>query len=177
MAHPDTLLVFVNPYAAPLDQEGRPTAVYPWDPSHNPGRGWVGARLEARGDAIVPVYDEGPVAIPFLMASNHYRRGIAHGDLIAADAETLRRCGFPDDQFQNPQAVLANARARALAEWKAHHPGEVPAIESAQAVASSPPTPPAAAAAAKPPGDAPPAVQAKPEAPAADAPAPKKAAP
>jgi hypothetical protein len=134
MAHPKTLLVHPNPYAAPLDEKGRPTGAYPFDPQHDPGRGHVGARrgLDDEG-ALVFEYESEPVPLPFILTSNHYRRGVACGDIIAADLETAIRCGITEKEFRAPSAVVAEYRAARLDEWKAQHPGETAAIEQAPA--------------------------------------------
>ncbi|WP_394847399.1 hypothetical protein LZC95_08030 [Pendulispora brunnea] len=85
----------------------------------------MGARLQAEGDDVAFVFDEGVVVLPYLVHSNHYRRGVQHGALVAADEETARRCGVP---FRDPSEILAAARADAIARWTAERPDETPAI-------------------------------------------------
>lgn len=162
MAHPKTLLVYPNPFTSPLDERGYPTGAFPWDPQHNPDRGWVGAHLareietdpktgEERevGEVFFAFDDiEAPIALPFILTSNHYREGVVRGDLIAADEETAVRCGIAKGDFKDPKAVIAAYRERAVAAWKAEQGVEaVPAIDRPKPPPTAP-EPPATTTAA-----------------------------
>lgn len=141
---PRTLSVYANPYSH-VDEQGRPQGALPWDPQgHNPGRGWVGAHLEAvqtkaatsvviKGVAYETeaaehartlVFDHEPTTLP---ETPYYLAALRRGELFAADEATAKMAGL---KFVDPETALAAAKADAITRWKqqAHeyHGGDIP---------------------------------------------------
>lgn len=135
------LVVFANPFAAPLDSRGRPAAFVQYDPAYTGGSvRYVGASLDAkvtrkedsfsarqsRIDKTV-VYD---MAAQPIVDTMYHRRLIQSGDLIAGNKKTARRAGCKPEAWVEPSKALEAARARAVAAWSAENEGEAPPIES-----------------------------------------------
>ena len=124
-----TLSVLPNPYLS-FDHEGRPNHHVPWDPDHNPDRGWVGAHLcavvhkrDAQGfathqDTFVEFDLDTPTMLP---ATHYYLAHLRSGELIPADEATSKQIGRP---FVDPKTVLADAKAKLADRWAAHYPDE-----------------------------------------------------
>lgn len=139
----DTLRVCPNPYKF-VDADGTPMGVFPEDPEYAGGtRRWVGASLcpvrtkitqerdphteRAHKQTTCFVFDMGPHERP---ATPHYLQGIRTGDLLAADLETARLAGLPEDpktaeamglpMWATPEKVLEREKAAAHARHRAH---------------------------------------------------------
>jgi hypothetical protein len=138
------LTVIVNPFAAELDQHGRPCAHVLYDPAHSGGSAqYIGAQLnrvvvEKRSFSYAPgakqviagggqqdrvdlsfSYDLEPVQIE---DTKYHRKMIADGALVAVDARTAKAASV---EFIDPKTVIAKDRERRIADWKAQH-GEEP---------------------------------------------------
>jgi hypothetical protein len=62
-------------------------------------------------------FETEPVEVPDIQ---YYHEHISrNADLIAADADTARRCGI--SKFVEPAKILADAREKALTEWDSQH--------------------------------------------------------
>ncbi len=127
------LRVYANPWRA-LDHLGRPQCVVPFDPTHRPDRGWVGAILDPELTRVTSVPSAGENRNPrqvtvFKFTSDaielplkntqgviheHYIRAIQDGDLIPADLPTARRCRV---KFADPKAVLEATKRDAIAKF------------------------------------------------------------
>lgn len=143
---PKTLRVVVNPFAKPLDHDGRPAAAVATDPAyHNPDNHLVGATrahemLEARapvdlrtltGDDRLSLQDSWrefspePLTIPDTPYYRECCRPSVDGgpSLLPANEATARALGVA---FRDPSAViLADAKFRAE-QWAKDHDGELP---------------------------------------------------
>lgn len=80
-----------------------------------------------RGTSMVQVdihrhlfaFDIGPQRVP---NTAHYRKGVLHGDIFAADLASSQDLG--QARFIPPAQALAAARDKAIAEWKASYGSE-----------------------------------------------------
>ena len=130
-----TLRVLANPWHH-LDHEGMPAGACACDPNeHNPNRAFVGAKLSAE-ETRKAMPEKGITArhrVTFefseeaqeLPNTEYYRRAVNSGELIAADAETAKLCGFKRDGFSDPKALLAAEREKAATQFYANY-GEWP---------------------------------------------------
>ncbi len=132
----------VAPRSITIDQLGTPCGHYPTDPHQDVGRKWVGARLDrkrtkklqnlgpldnARSARQRTVFEfcgisgheitakalgeKKAIALPY---TQHYRRGIRRGELVAADEATAAACGV---KFRKPADVLADFEKSAIARF------------------------------------------------------------
>lgn len=126
------LRVVANPFATPLDHEGRPCAAVQYDPQHSAFVRHIGAeRVEVVEDKRAPArpdrvrvswrFDLEPLPIE---DTGHHRAFIASGELLAADAETAKRAGLK--LHVDPLERLKQACAERIAEWRLDHNGELP---------------------------------------------------
>ncbi len=137
-----TLRVYANPYQH-LDHEGRPANACPCDPdNHTPDRRFVGATIkatkteeadpklgkEARYDRFFEFTEE-KVEIP---NTDYYRRAIKSGQLIAADEETAKLCGFYKGEYLDPKAVLETEKKEALKRFRAERGEDPPCFPGEQ---------------------------------------------
>lgn len=138
--------VVPNPYRM-LDAAGNPIAVYPCHMKHAPGE-YVGASktlnvlqparfvdLKTRAGVrrevaefdrsrAVFTFTTDPVDVPADgVVGAYYRKGVAAGALLPANAETARLCG---KGFVPVADALSAARRHAAAEFKREH-GDLPA--------------------------------------------------
>jgi|JI10StandDraft_1071094.scaffolds.fasta_scaffold03642_6 hypothetical protein len=145
------MLIIPNPFAAPLDVEGRPMGRTLVDPAHPRPFEIYGGKLarkvlrheneedldrkkarsidmrEARVKAIAEVRMR-PTRVTL---SQYVRERVLSGDLIAADLETALACGMSRKDFLPPIDVLRRAMTARLAEWRAtHDPTDLPAIHN-----------------------------------------------
>lgn len=125
------LRVMPNPFAAPLDHEGRPCAAVQYDPQHSHFVRHIGAqrvetiteKRKGRPDKIVVTwtFDVSPVDIE---DTQFHRDRIASGELLAADAETSKRVGLKI--HADPLERLRVACAERLTEWVRDHETGLP---------------------------------------------------
>ena len=141
MAAPKTLSVYPNPFHS-LDHEGHPCGTMPLDPDHAPGaRRWVGATICTERTRILkePWNQRTSVSLAgrtqqvnvgsapsqrtyfafelepqVVLDSAYYRRAVADGSLLAADAAAAARCGVA---FVAPMAALRSAATAAVSRW------------------------------------------------------------
>jgi hypothetical protein len=122
----NTLKVLPNPWAT-LDHVGRPNHAVPFDPEHNPDRGWVGAELDREQTRVTSVppkhenrnarqitvfkFSAEPVVLPI---TEHYLRALKDGSLIAADSATAQRAQMP---YRDPGTMLEQTRKSAIATF------------------------------------------------------------
>lgn len=138
------LLVVPNPFAAPLDRNGRPAAAVQYDPDHV-ARGsvvYIGAErkqklIEQRpeiGATWSPtgnqqdkyeVWFEFDLNASEVVDSQYHRQRILDGELLAADLETAKHVGIKAEEFRPPVQLLEEAKAGAVKAWKDQH-GEAP---------------------------------------------------
>jgi hypothetical protein len=133
------LVVVINPFASPLDEQGRPCTIVQFDPDHTPagtirrigcsldraplkdarkpGNGRGSPSQYPRFDTRV-IYDLGAKPLPHSV----YHVGlIREGALLPADEASARLCGVP---FVPPEQALAKALRAAVAAWLLDHHGE-----------------------------------------------------
>jgi hypothetical protein len=130
------LRVVPNPFAAPLDHEGRPCGAVQYDPEHSRFVRYIGA---TRADEVLEkrpandlrghrvdvrwVFDLAPVDIE---DTNYHRGMIASGELFAADESTAKRGGL---KVLAPFAdALRVARSKAIDAWTKDHDGDAPPV-------------------------------------------------
>lgn len=129
------LTVVVNPFAAPLDHEGRPCTIAQYDPEHAARYTLIGCERreriiekrkgDRRGDRtdVTWAYDLTPANIE---DTNYHRGLIRDGVLLAVDESTAKRAGF---KALAPWAdALKVAKAKAIAAWSKDHDGEAPPV-------------------------------------------------
>lgn len=126
-----TLRVLANPWQH-LDHEGLPAGACACDPDeHNPNRAFVGAKLKAtetrKADPKRGITARHRITFEFsdevqeVPNTLYYRRACHRGELIAADQETAKACGFKPGGFEDPPGLLASYRAKALADFEKNH--------------------------------------------------------
>lgn len=124
-----TLRVYANPYLH-LDHEGQPAGACPCDPDeHTPERRFVGAKLKAdlirKADKSKGISAKHRISFEFsdeaqtVPDTAYYRAAVNSGELIAADLDTAKACGFVEKSFRDPKAVLADAKKAACDAFKA----------------------------------------------------------
>jgi hypothetical protein len=146
---PATLKVLANPYFA-LDANGMPAAMCRWDPEvGRPGAvefiGVTIARKQEPFEERSPfrkratprrpaklVYAQTPVEIPLTPMHRDYVR---QGALLAADQPTARACLI---FFVPPANALAQAKAQAIAQYRASN-GQDPPVEQWEGAVKGPP--------------------------------------
>lgn len=145
----ETLRVFVNPFAAPLDKHGQPCALPRFDPeTGRPGEiHWIGGhyertRLDARGNVLKAgkggmnarkrlggvkdpieskaVYD---MTVQPVTHTDWHIKLVREGALVPADAATAKLCGVA---FQDPRDALEEAKRKVIAEYVATYLAEPP---------------------------------------------------
>jgi hypothetical protein len=130
------LRVVPNPFAAPLDHDGRPCAVVQYDPEHAARYTLIGVErrervLEKRapGSAqqtrvdVTWAYSLEPVTIE---DTGYHRALILEGSLLAADEGTAKRAGL---KMLAPWAdAIRMARAKAIDVWAKAHDGDAPPV-------------------------------------------------
>ncbi|MGN6103713.1 MAG: hypothetical protein ACTHU0_01285 [Kofleriaceae bacterium] len=135
------LRVVPNPFAAPLDQHGRPCGFVRHDPDHPAAQEYIGARMvrEVIGNRRPPNhpqatrldsrlhYDLTPRPI---VDTSYHRKRVRDGDLLPADDATARRCGV---KFEPPAKRLASLEEAAIAEYAGRCGGALPPVETWQA--------------------------------------------
>jgi len=137
LASKKLLLVVVNPFATPLDHEGRPCTIAQYDPEHVAGYTLI--RMERK---TKPLPDAGGTkrATPRVDTTWSYslepkkiedtlfhRELLKTGVLLAADAATSKAAGF---KVHAPwEDLLFAARDKAVRAWIAQH-DEPPPVES-----------------------------------------------
>ncbi len=139
------LSVLANPWHA-IDHKGRPccavrqeltSSVIPKVPV------FIGAKLNApildpdvqgnresehQGNRQAVLYrtftfSPGALTVP---ATKYYKRAIKDGALLAADLDTALECGISAKEYQEPEAIRASEKAKALANYKATYGKEPP---------------------------------------------------
>jgi len=132
----------VAPRSVTIDQLGTPCGHYPTDPHQDVGRKWVGARLDRKRTKKLQILkkldnarsarqrtvfefcgisgheitakalaEKKPIALPY---TQHYRRGIKTGELVAADQATADACGV---KFEKPGDLLARREKEAISRF------------------------------------------------------------
>lgn len=161
------LRVVANPYAE-LDGLGRLAGRVQLDPDAAAGSlRYIGARLEA--EILVKFAGEGrdgkPISDPRgthlqdtrwrfsgdvegIPDTPHHRAALRDGSILPADASTHRAIFGASRPFVEPDKALAEARARALAAWRAEHDTD-PAFLADEPPAAAADSKPAAKPAAK----------------------------
>lgn len=146
-----TLRVIINPFAAPLDENGRPCAIVNYDPEHTGKPGSVrriGCTIERKLDDVrergkwkgqkpgtsAPaqykrfntkvLYDLSPQPI---VDSLYHRKLVQDGALLAADDPTAKLC---DVEARAPGEGLAASAAERLQDWIYDRDGAVPDVGS-----------------------------------------------
>lgn len=123
------LRVVANPFAAPLDDRGRPCAAVRYDPTRSPHISYIGAQRVAqvvekrpaggaRSDRVLVtwLFDVAPVSIE---DTQYHRERIAAGELFPADGETAKRLGLK--MHVDPNERLKVACAERVVEWQRQH--------------------------------------------------------
>lgn len=163
-----TLRVIPNPYAE-LDARGRIAGRVQLDPDAAAGAlRYIGARLEA--EILVKFAGEGrdgkPISDPrgthiqdtrwrfsrdveTIPDTPHHRAALRDGAIFAADAATHRAVFGAARPFVEPAKALADARASALAAWRAEHDSDPAFLADEPPPAAAADTKPAAKPAAK----------------------------
>lgn len=116
------LAVMVNPFCAPLGEDGRAMALVNHDPGEQMGRDYVGARVLPVPAPVSKARTGNPfgpsvkVAVSYRLAPEnvphtpHYLGQIKSGETFAANAETARLAGVA---FVPPAVALEHAALRA----------------------------------------------------------------
>ncbi len=137
---PATLMVVANPFASPLDREGRPCTFVQVDPEHSGGGvRHIGCRLDRKTEkpklmsptmrredrrqypriATTVLYDLTPVGI---VHSAYHAQQVRDGAILPADEATARLCGMKGP-FEPPLRVIERDASARIAEWLANNPG------------------------------------------------------
>lgn len=137
---PAILKVVANPFASPLDREGRPCTFVQVDPEHSGGGvRYIGCRLDRKVEkpklmspnmrredrrqypriATTVFYDLTPVGI---VHSAYHVQQIRDGALLPADEATMKLCGMKGP-FEKPLTVIERDASARIAEWLANNPG------------------------------------------------------
>lgn len=99
-----TLMVMVNPFCAPLGEDGRAQALVAHDPSEQIGRDYVGARVlpvvaDSKARAGNPFGPSVKAAVSYRMQPEkvphtpHYAAQLKSGETFPCDVETARAVG------------------------------------------------------------------------------------
>lgn len=135
-----TLWVVVNPFAAPLDEQGRPCTIVQFDPDHTPAGTVrrIGCSLDRKpladhrprrpGSHASPAqYPRFDTSVVYDLAAKPVPHSVYHvallksGDLVPANETTAKICGM---KFVDPGVQVEAALEKAVAEWLFDHEGQ-----------------------------------------------------